>query len=157
MLSRAKWRSKRVFARSRGAATLRLRGLRPILAFLGIFAIALQSFVVQTHIHNPQAAGVLGLMQVSSPDAAGSLAKNSPDKGTTPTHGKYSSGDDTSNCRLCQELIYAGRFIAPSSAVLVLPLILSVWLVVFAHSAPIPTAGAYIWRSRAPPTHSRHS
>ncbi len=154
---RAKWRSKRRFARHRAAAASRFRGLRPILAFLGILAIALQSFVVQTHIHNPQADGVLGLMQVSSPDAAGGLAPNSPDNGTTKTHGKFSGGDDTSNCRLCQELIHAGRFIAPSTVVLVLPVILSVWLVVFAHAAPIPSAGAYIWRSRAPPAHFRKS
>ena len=154
---RAKWRSKRRFARSRAAATWRFRGLRPILAFLGVLAIALQSFVVQTHIHNPQAAGVLGLLQVSSPDAAGGLAPNSPDNGTTKTHGKFSGGDDTSNCRLCQELIHAGRFIAPSTAVLVLPVILSVWLIVFAHSPAVSSVGAYIWRSRAPPAHSRHS
>jgi hypothetical protein len=131
--------------------------LRPILAFLGILAIALQSLVVQTHIHNPQAAAVLGLAQVPSPDAAAGVAQNSPDNGTTTPQGKFSSGDDTSNCRLCQELFHAGRFIAPSSAVLVVPLILSVWLIVFGHSAPIPSAGAYIWRSRAPPAHSRHS
>ena len=153
----AKWRSKRRLAPGRAAATSRFRGMRPILAFIGIFAIALQSFVVQTHIHNPQAAAVLGLAQVPSPDAAAGIAKNAPDNGTTTSHGKFSSGDDTSNCRLCQELFHAGRFIAPSSTVLLVPLILSVWLIVFAHSAPIPRVGAYIWRSRAPPVHSRHS
>jgi len=151
----AKWRSRRRSARR--AATSRSHGLRSVLAFLGILAIALQSFVVQTHIHNPQAAAVLGLAQLPSSDAAAGVPKSSPDNGTTTPRGKFSSGDDTSNCRLCQELFHAGRFIAPSSAVLVVPLILSVWLIVFGHSAPIPSAGAYIWRSRAPPTHSRHS
>jgi hypothetical protein len=127
-----------------------------MLAFLGILAIALQSFVVQTHIHDPRAASMFPLTQVPLPDAAG-VTKISPDDGTTTSHGKFSSGDDTSNCRLCQELIHAGRFIAPSSAVLAVPLILSFWLIVLAHSSIVSSAGAYIWRSRAPPAHSRHS
>ena len=132
----------RFVARRRAGVALRLQGWRPIVAFLAIFAVALQSFIVQTHIHNPKPA--LSLILAKSGDASTS--------GTTD--GKFSSSDDAANCRLCQELVYAGRFVAPSTTLLVLPAIVAWLLIVFTHSATIPRARAYVWRSRAPPAHS---
>jgi hypothetical protein len=131
----------RLFARRGAGAVLRLTGSRPIIAFLAMLAIALQSFVVQTHIHNPQSTISLGLAK-----SADKAAPAKPD-------GKFSTSDDTSNCRLCQELAHAGRFVAPSSPVLVLPMVIAWLLIVFSHSTTIP-ARAYVWRSRAPPAHS---
>lgn len=130
----------RLFARRRAGGSLRLQGWRPLIAFVAILAIALQSFVVQTHIHDPQAA--IG------------LAKSADSGSPVKTDGKFSTSDDTSKCRLCQELAHAGRFIAPTSPMLVLPMIVAWLLIVFSHSATIPRARAYIWRSRAPPAHS---
>ena len=127
----------RLFARRRAGGALRLQGWRSVVAFLGVLAIALQSFVVQTHIHNPQSAIASTL----------SADNSAPAK----TDGKFSTSDDISKCRLCQELVHAGRFIAPTSPVLVLPMIVAWLLIVFSHSATIPRARAYIWRSRAPP------
>ena len=132
----------RLFARRRAGGGLRLQGWRSVVAFLGVLAIALQSFVVQTHIHNPQSAISFG------------LAKSAGAAVPAKTDGKFSTGDDTSNCRLCQELVHAGRFIAPTSPIIVLPMIVAWLLIVFSHSTTIPRARAYIWRSRAPPAHS---
>jgi len=121
---------------------LRLQNSRAIVTFLAVLAIALQSFVVQTHIHNPQAIASFSLVKSADNGASGT------------TGGKFTGNDDSSNCRLCQELAYAGRFVAPSSTMLVLPIIIAWLLVVFSHSATIPTARSYVWRSRAPPAHS---
>ena len=107
-----------------------------------MLAILLQSFVVQTHIHNPQSA------------VSFALAKGADKAAPAKPDGKFSTSDDASNCRLCQELAHAGRFIAPSSPILVLPMVIAWLLIVFSHSATVPYARAYIWRSRAPPAHS---
>src|SRR5262245_15228022 len=126
----------------RGAALLRVQGWRPLIAFLAIFAVVLQSFIVQTHIHNPQ------------PAASSSLAKSADGGASGPTDSKFPISDDTANCRLCQELAYAGRFVAPSCTLLIVPIIVAWLLIVFLHSATIPSARSYVWRSRAPPAHS---
>ena len=121
---------------------MRVQGWRSVMAFLAVFAIVLQSFVVQTHIHNPQ------------PVASSSLAKSSDGGASGTTDSKFPISDDTANCRLCQELAYAGRFVAPSSTLLIVPTIVAWLLIVFLHSATIPSARSYVWRSRAPPAHS---
>jgi len=126
----------------RRRALLRVQGWRPVIAFLAVFAIVLQSFIVQTHIHNPQSA------------ASSSLAKSAEGDASGTTHSKFPVSDDTANCRLCQELGYAGRFVAPSSTLLIVPVIVAWLLIVFLHSATIPSARSYVWRSRAPPAHS---
>src|SRR5262245_16503143 len=126
----------------RRRALMRVQGWRPVVAFLAIFAIALQSFIVQTHIHNPL------------PAASSILAKNGDGGASGTTHGKFPVSDETANCRLCQELSYAGRFVAPSSALLIVPITVAWLLIVFLHSATIPSTRSYVWRSRAPPAHS---
>ncbi len=150
MRNRGKQSSRTPFVRFRPGLGGYWARLRPLLALIGIFAIAIQSFVVQTHIH-PQVAATFGLAQS---DVAGVSATAIPGGDAYPVHGKFSTGDDASNCRLCQELIYAGRFVAPSAATLVMPVVFALLLVIFAHSTTVSQAGAYIWRSRAPPAHS---
>jgi len=149
MRNRGRQTSRGLFARREPAFSAYLKSLRPLLAFLGIFAITIQSFVVQTHIHAPLAGVAMAAVQS---DVVG--VSSAPSGDLYPVHGKYSSSDDASNCRLCQELIYAGRFVAPSTVALLLPIVFALLLVVFAHSAMVSTAPAYIWRSRAPPAHS---
>jgi hypothetical protein len=112
-----------------------------VVAFLAVFAIALQSFIVQTHIHSPQSA-------------ASSLAKSGDDGASGTTHSKFPVSDETANCRLCQELVYAGRFVTPASTLLIVPITVAWLLIVFLQSATIPSARSYVWRSRAPPAHS---
>lgn|SRR5262245_16171071 len=135
-------RTHTILERRRRTLT-RVHGWRPVIAFLAILAIVLQSFIVQTHIHNPQPAA-----------AFSSLAKSSDGGASGTTDSKFPISDDTANCRLCQELAYAGRFVAPSSTLLIVPTIVAWLLIVFLHSATIPSARSYVWRSRAPPAHS---
>src|SRR5215510_3104682 len=117
-------RTHRSFERRR--ALLPVQGWRPVIAFLAIFAIVVQSFIVQTHIHNPQ------------PAATSSLAKSSDGGASGTHHSKFPVSDETANCRLCQELVYAGRFVAPSSTLLIVPIIVAWLLIVFLHAATIP-------------------
>ena len=126
----------------RRRALLRVQGWRPVIAFLALFAIVLQSLIVQTHIHNPR------------PAASSSLAKSGDGGASGNTDSKFPVSDETANCRLCQELAYAGRFVAPSSTPLIVPIVVAWLLIVFLHSSATPSARSYVWRSRAPPAHS---
>ncbi len=140
--------------RNRRLGALGLRAyFRPsfdrIPALLALLAIVIQCFVVQAHIHAPLGAGAF------VPAATGSASSN-PDGGPANVPpGKFPGGDDPSNCRLCQELVHT--FVAPSAALLAVALIVTLWLLIVSHSAPIPIRGAYIWQSRAPPHNSKIS
>jgi hypothetical protein len=116
-------------------------------SLLALLAIVVQCFVVQAHIHAPLGGGLV-------PATTGLAAPaNDPDDGSAPVpRGKFPGGDDPSNCRLCQELVHT--FVTPSAALLAVALILTPWLLILSHSAPITFRGAHIWQSRAPPFHS---
>jgi len=135
-------RNRTRISRERPRALLRVQDWRSVVAFLAIFAIALQSFIIQTHIHTPPSV------------ASSSLAKTGDDGASGTTHSKFPVSDETANCRLCQELVYAGRFVTPSSTLLIVPITVAWLLIVFLQSATIPSAQSYVWRSRAPPAHS---
>ena len=102
------------------------------LAVFALLSFFLQSLAVQTHIH-PQFPHANAVTQgTSAPD---------PVKGQDPMD----------QCRLCQELIHAGNFVAPSLVVALAHL--SFAPAIFAalpESAGRP-ARAFAWQSRAPP------
>jgi hypothetical protein len=116
-------------------------------SLLALLAIVIQCFVVQAHIHAPIGVGTLlpastGLAQPGTDSDNGTA--NLP-------RGKFPGGDDPSNCRLCQELVHSGRFVTPSAALLIVPLVITLWLLVLSKTSPTPLLGSHTWRSRAPP------
>ena len=150
MRTSAKWRSKRGFARSRAAAISRFHGLRPILAFLGILAIALQSFVVQTHIHIPHASGSVQTVSLIALATGAVVDTDSSDQTQAP-RDKYPITEDPSNCPLCQAFAYSGQFVHSVSFIATLPFPVTVSFVVFREIAPTLFAASHNWQVRAPP------
>src|SRR5690242_7235598 len=75
----------------------------PARKWVGVFALLaffLQSLVVQTHIHQPQPLV-----------AAKATSQHLP--------APLKTQDPIDQCRLCQELVHAGHFVAPSALVAV--------------------------------------
>jgi len=116
-------------ARSAGARTIPVRLLR----ILGlVFALTLQGFVTQTHIHS-LTHGLSALQQKGDP------SKSLPDR------------DDSANCPLCKEIVQSGHFLGSAWLVLAGPA-QSVVLLESAAALVPPTAhSSFLWRSRAPP------
>src|SRR5215469_2144009 len=112
----------------------------PLFIFL-IATFALQSFVVQTHIHLP-----------GSVDNPSSSASTPVDRNATGSHHKNASKDDTANCPICQEYLYVGNYVAPA-AIFVLPPSLAVsTIVIVTHSHAPVWAISHSWQGRAPPS-----
>jgi hypothetical protein len=101
-----------------------------VLTLLGFF---LQSLVVQTHIHPS--------IQAQAKAVSQQLPGSQPPKGQDPID----------QCRLCQELIHAGHFVAPSALAAFASL--SLFAAIFAYLPDLPDRSArpFAWRSRAPP------
>jgi hypothetical protein len=97
-----------------------------------LLAFVLQSLTVPTHVHQPL-----------QPEAV----KVRTDGG----HKAPLKLDPIDQCRLCQELVHVGTFLAPSAAISLLSLTFvtasTASLLVFAADP----ATAFAWQSRAPP------
>lgn len=107
----------------------------PARKWVGIFALLafiLQSLVVQTHIHQslPSAVVKAASQQLPAP---------------------LKTQDPIDQCRLCQELVHAGHFIAPSAIAALTSLS---FIAAIFPSLPLLSdraATAFSWQSRAPP------
>jgi hypothetical protein len=106
------------------------------LTVAALLAFFLQSFAVQTHIHAADFAPVAKLVTISH-----SVTPPAPPK----------SQDPVDQCRLCQELVHAGAFITPTSALLGSPFSQVQALPLLLLSSRAQSAPAFAWQSRAPP------
>lgn len=121
-----------------GAASLAPKqpATRRYITLFALLAFFLQSFAVQSHIHP--------LDKPASVDAA---------INNIPAPVKKIDPVDLGSCRLCQEIIHAGAFVAPSA--FAVPASQSAAAIIFA-ALPLLAgmlAPAFGWQSRAPPQH----
>jgi hypothetical protein len=119
---------------------------------LGLFAVAIQSFVVQTHIHIPQygRAQTVSLFTLVAAAIANSPAL-AADRNATAPRDKYPINEDPSNCPLCQEFAHSGQFVASAAALVALPVTATVHFIPWAEAAVPSFAITHIWQGRAPP------
>ena len=126
--------------------------LRFMVAVLALLALAVQSFVVQTHIHIPQVGGKA--QTVSLITVAASVVH---DQAPTAPRDKYPITEDPSNCPLCQELTHSGQFVQSAAAVAILPPYVNIHFIDFDEALPSFIAVSHVWHGRAPPVHSENS
>ena len=119
------------YAAARPAATR--QGTRKWLAVFALLSFFLQGLAVQTHVH-----------QQFPPSIAKTV-----DAGTSAPVPKDQNPMD--QCRLCQELVHAGNFVAPSSAVAVASLSFVAAIFAALVSPKTLSATTFTWQSRAPP------
>ena len=142
-------RRRIAWERSRPRAVWMFRAPHLVVAFLGLLAVALQSFVVQTHIHIQQptvsahSLGLIALAAASGPEAASGKAQAPVDK--------YPLNRDPANCPLCKELTHSGVYVSSTSVLATLPFPATVNFIVFREIAPSRFAASHTWRGRAPP------
>lgn len=140
---------------SRGrAAALVMRKPSPLyilVMMLGFLALAVQSFVVQTHIHIPQGAGKAQTVSLITLAATGVT-----DEATPAPRDRYPINEDPSNCPLCQEAVHAGQFVQSAAFVAALPFSVNIHFIVFDEALPSFFAVSHIWLGRAPPHRAKN-
>lgn len=134
---------RRNFRLARLTTARRAPFARRLVVLLAVLAMALQSLVVQTHVHRTDAPGAAALASIDQSAAAAPSGKTAPDK--FPIH------EDPANCPLCQEFHHTGSFVAPTTAVLALPLSIHLSLIVFADPVLALRVLSHDWQGRAPP------
>ncbi len=105
-----------------------------LVTWFALLAFFFQGLAVQTHIHAPDQAPVAKMAVHTAAPAA-------------PTKNQ----DPVDQCRLCQELVHAGAYIAPSAALLAAPLTFFRAIPLALAPARARSAPAFAWQSRAPP------
>jgi hypothetical protein len=116
----------------------------PLLLWIALLALAIQIFVIQTHIHGTTFAAARD--SVSASGTMPAALPNHPDR--------FPVGDDPSNCPLCQEFAHFSQF-THSVSIHSAPLLSStVILPVLYESRSVFAAATHSWYGRAPPTPS---
>jgi hypothetical protein len=106
-----------------------------------LFAFALQSYAVQTHIHEQLTLPIVtkaGHAQASTDGGAHTRKPAAPAK------------DAPDDCPLCQ-LLYGGQYVAPDALVFFLPLVAVRSIETELAALPHYDAVSHSWRGRAPP------
>jgi hypothetical protein len=113
---------------------------RLLLAFT-LLAFGVQSYVTQTHIHLPsEFAGA------ASTAAAGNTVAE-----RTGHHDRYPANEDPANCPLCQEIFYAGHYVAPVAIMVLAPNFIGAAEAAVERELGQPSADSHNWQGRAPP------
>ena len=145
MRRRVSWERRHVRTR----AGLRVPQLLVIL--LGFIAVALQSLVVQTHIHLPQSSvQARPVSFITLLAASAGVADLSTGERSVPTD-QYPINRDPANCPLCKELTHSGQYVSSASVLATLPFAVTVNFIAFREIAPSLFAASHNWRGRAPP------
>jgi hypothetical protein len=120
---------------------------RWLVLMLCLVGMAVQSLIVQTHLHAPVL--IAGATAATAQDVAFFAAI--PDERTSKPAQPHVPIDEDQNCPICQQFHGAGQFFAPSAPLFALPAFVNVRFVTLdtAHLATHPPSQN--WRGRAPP------
>jgi hypothetical protein len=111
---------------------------RLAVVLLTLLAFTSQSIITQSHIHIGALSG----------NAITVAQKNAHQ----PLPAKTPAGDDQTNCPICQGLLHAGSYLAPSAAAVMLSTIATLVSVVVIQTVAITQTHSHAWKSRAPPS-----
>ncbi len=118
---------------------------------LTLAAFAVQSFVIQTHIHFDSRVEAAFAASARAGSRMAALPVNH--QSAVPSNPKKnSSSDDPAKCPLCQEYLYAGNYVAPAAIALILPSANVSAIVPETPAAPRVLALSHSWQGRAPPS-----
>jgi hypothetical protein len=126
----------------------RVSGWRHLLPMLMLVAFALQSYVTQTHIHF---AGHVVTGGFTFPDDGAKIGKALGASQNQDDHDKYPPGDDPANCPICQEILYAGHYVAPAAVAALLPILAVRTITRVDIELPYVFSLSHIWQVRGPP------
>jgi hypothetical protein len=105
---------------------------RSLLILVVMLAFGLQSFLVQTHLHNlPQSLSAAAGISVSAPHSKAPL--------------------DTDKCFLCQEYLHGGAYLTPAAAAVLPPSAVVSLLPLLLPLALTERLVSHNWMGRAPP------
>ena len=144
-------RRRVMWERNRAHSGLRMRLPHLFFGLFGLLAVALQSFVVQTHIHVQQPAfrtQAVSLITLAASSIAGAEFVSGQ---TGIPADNYPVNRDPANCPLCKELTHSGQYVSSASVLAMLPFPVTVNFIVFREIAPSLFAASHTWRGRAPP------
>jgi hypothetical protein len=120
-----------------------------LVAGLALIAFALQNYLTQTHIHlAPPAISAEQSGAGSLANASGATLKVHQ---RTAPKDKTPGDDNPAKCPLCQAVGYAGQFVTPAAAALILPTAAISMLPLATAILASRETPSHNWQSRGPP------
>lgn len=122
-------------------------GWRRLFLAVTLIAFALQSYIVQTHIHF-EGNSDFGFA------AAKNLAPQANDvSAQTRNHSPSVPKDDPAHCPICQEFLHAGQYLTPTPVIALLITSVAVPIAIVREIAIPSNPVSHDWHGRAPPHH----
>jgi hypothetical protein len=120
-------------------------GWRLFVVAFALIGFGFQSYLTQTHIHFAQPFPAAKSKLAASGQVRASGAQQSVPNDKAP------ADDDPLKCPLCQAVGYAGHFVTPSAAALLLPITTISILPLASAIRSSRETSSHIWQGRAPP------
>jgi len=120
---------------------------RIVVTFVALFAFTLQSYITQTHIHieGESAFGFVTAKNVA-PDTT-SKAASAQNRG----NDRHLPSDDPAHCPFCQEILYAGHFVAPAPVAAIQLALTAAPAAIVREISVAQSPVSHSWRGRGPP------
>ena len=110
-------------------------------------AFVLQSYVTQTHIHFTAA-----IEQALAADVSQSVSTGARHVSTWfGDRDRQPAKEDPARCPICQEILYAGYYVAPTAAVFLPPNLAVSTIAIVEGERAFVSAYSHNWQGRAPP------
>lgn len=124
-------------------------GWRRFVLAVTLIAFALQSYVVQTHIHfeGNSDFGFTVAKNVAPATDAKTLSAQARN------HGPSLPKDDPAHCPICQEFLHAGQYLTPTPVVAFLITTVVAPIAIVREVAVTLNPVSHDWHGRAPPRH----
>ena len=133
--------------------SLRMPALRQLFfVFLAFVALAIQSLVVQTHIHREAGGFAPSIALAAAAGDTGSISTPADSK-SNPLRDPFEAGGSSSTCTLCQAFAHSGLFVQNAAVLAYVPAWISIHFIVVSDLPPSLLAVSHSWQGRAPPQH----
>jgi hypothetical protein len=144
--------SRRTFRRGHGRpAVVRLPSLQQFALMLVAFvALAIQTLVVQTHVHRDIGRSSHISTTFASTGEVAAFAGVSIDTQSNGPRDPFPGNDDP-NCALCQGVAHSGQFVHSAAVLAYIPVWVTVHFIVRKDLLPQRVAASHSWQGRAPP------
>ena len=130
----------------KASRTVSPTSFRRLIAVFALVVFALQSYVVQTHVHLlPEIRTGFAIANKNTPSNAQSAPSEKHE------HDRHPPSDDPDHCPICQEILYFGSFVMPFLPTLAPPVTIAAPASCIIFVRTIVKVTAHNWFCRGPP------
>jgi hypothetical protein len=145
-------RRKDARERHRALAVVRSPASHIFSVLLAVIALAIQTLVVQPHIHPSRMAVPAQSISLAAAEISDSKITAAVDQSLPAPRDKFPINEDPANCPLCQVITLASHYVSAAVILIITPAETGVAFAIEVASPVFYHTHSHSWRGRAPPS-----